>query len=254
LRNALERLLDLATNEPGYAPEFYRGLLTSEVFALVPEVGHGLEEGKLRFVMWHGADGSTIIPYFSSVQSLEKALQPGWQGVKLTGRTFLQLTRGATVVLNPNEAAYCCLSPIEVTLLLETGAVANPERATQMGGSMRAFQVVETPPAATLLSLSVLFAQHASVRRAYLVYCYPPDQPEVRCYLIVIRMDDQGAEQLVRESAQVLLDVPPDLMTDLITCFDDSDEPLPSAAELAAPFYDKSWGGRMMPMENTRPT
>jgi hypothetical protein len=254
LRNALERLLDLANKEPGYAPEFYRSLLDSDVFALIPEVGHGLEEAKLRFIMWHGEDGSTIIPYFSSIQSLENALQPGWQGVKLTGRTFLQLTRGATVVLNPNEAAYCRLSPIEVTLLLETGAVSNPERATSTGGLMRAFQVGETPPVATLMSLSVLFAQHASVHRAYLVCCFPPDKPEARKYLIVIRMDEREAEKLVRESAQVMMDVPPDLSTDLITCFDDANESLQLVAELTAPFYDKSWGVRMMPLENTRPS
>lgn len=146
LRNELQRLLDLANHEPGYAPEFYRGLLTSDVFALVPEVGHGLEEGKLRFVMWRGADGSEIIPYFSSIPLLENALQPGWQGVKLTGRYFLELTRGATVVLDPNEAAYCRLLPTEVTLLLETGAVSNPQRATPTGEPMRAFQAVDTPP------------------------------------------------------------------------------------------------------------
>ncbi|MBK7145630.1 MAG: enhanced serine sensitivity protein SseB C-terminal domain-containing protein [Xanthomonadales bacterium] len=254
MRNELQRLLDLANHEPGYAPEFYRGLLTSDVFALVPEVGHGLEEGKLRFVMWRGADGSEIIPYFSSIPLLENALQPGWQGVKLTGRYFLELTRGATVVLDPNEAAYCRLLPTEVTLLLETGAVSNPQRATPTGEPMRAFQAVDTPPTATLLSLSVLFAQHASVHRAYLVYCSPADQPEARYYLIVIRMDGPEAEQLVRESAQVLLDMPPDLTTDLITCFDDAHAPLLRAAELANPFYDKSWGGRMMPMAHTRPT
>lgn len=96
MRNELERLLDLANNEPGYAPEFYRAVLASDVFALIPVEGHGMDEGKLRFVMWHGADGSDVIPYFSSMQALENALQPGWQGVKLTGRAFLGLTRGAT--------------------------------------------------------------------------------------------------------------------------------------------------------------
>lgn len=254
MRNELERLLDLATFEPGYAPEFYRGLLANDVFALLPIEGHGMDEGKLRFVMWRGADGSEIIPYFSSIPLLDTALQPGWQGLKLPGRSFLELTRGATVVLNPNEAAYCRLLPAEVTMLLETGAVSNPERAAPNPGVVRAYSAVTSPPAATLLSLSVLFSRHASVHRAYLVYCFPPDQPDTRIYLLVVRMDNHEPERLVRESAQVMQDVPPDLMTDLVTCFEDAGELLQRVADVAPPFYDKAWGGRMMPPENTRST
>lgn len=254
MQNNLERLLDLSCSEPGYAPEFYRDLLVSDVFAVIPVEGHGMDEGKLRFVMWNGADGSVVIPYFASMEALEKALQPGWQGVRLIGRQFLELTKGATVVLNPNEPASCRLSPGEVTLLLETGAVSNPERASPTANPLRGFLPVESPPAATLFSLSVLFSRRTSVHRAYLMHCFPPDQPEDRIYLVVIRMDDRETERLVRESAQVLLDVPPDLTTDFITCFDDASDLLTLAAKLSPPFYDKSWGGRMTQVENTRPT
>ena len=72
--------------------------------------------------------------------------------------------------------------------------------------------------------------------------------------MIVIRMEDSDTERLVRESAQVMQDVPPDLGMDMITCFDDAYDLLQLFAELAPPFYDKAWGARMIPPENTRLT
>jgi len=252
--NELERLLDLACIEPGYAPEFYRCLLASEVYALLPTVGHGMDEGKLRFVMWRGADGIDVIPYFASRGALRRALKPGWQPVKFTGRALLKITHGATVVLNPNEAATSRLTPAEVTLLLDTGAVSSLERATQYGGLMCSLQVAATPPTATLHSLSVLFSRHRSVRRAYLALYFPPEKPEARCYLIVIRMDNHDAERLVRESAQVIQDVPPDLNIDLLTCFDDAHDLLQLVSDLAPPFYDQAWGERLVMPESTRST
>lgn len=252
--NELERLLDLACSEPGYAPEFYRCLLASEVYALIPTVGHGMDEGKLRFVMWRGADGLDVIPYFASHGALRRALKSGWQPVKFTGRVFLKATRGATIVLNPNEAATSRLTPTEVTLLLDTGAISSPERTAPTDGQMCSLQIVATPPTATLQSLSVLFSRHRSVRKAYLALYFPQEKPEARCYLIVIRMDNHDADRLVRESAQVIQDVPPDLNIDLLTCFEDAHDLLHLISDLAPPFYDQAWGERLMVPESTRST
>ena len=252
--NEIERLLDLACREPGYAPDFYRCVLASEIYALIPTVGHGMDEGKLRFVMWRGADGHDVIPYFTSEAAVTRAIKPGWQAIKLRGQKLLEATRGATVVLNPNESASCRLEPGEVSLLLETGAISNPEQDTVEGDRMRSFQAVATPPAATLQSLSVLFSRHPTVQRAYLGYCSPPDDPDARCYLIVVRMENRDTERLVRESAQVMDDVPPDLAMDLITCFDDSDNLLRLFAEFGPPFYDQAWGGRVVAPNSTRLT
>lgn len=72
--------------------------------------------------------------------------------------------------------------------------------------------------------------------------------------MIVIRMEDRDTERLVRESAQVMQDVPPDHDMDVITYFDDAHDLLQLFAELAPPFYDKAWGGRMIPPASTRPT
>lgn len=252
--NELERLLHLTCREPAYAAEFYRCVLASDVYALIPTEGHGIEEGKLRFVMWRGADGHDVIPYFASRAAVLSAVKPGWQPVKLMGRSFLLATLGATVVLNPNEAASCRLTPGEVTLLLDTGAVTQPRPEVLSEERVRAFLPVEGPPSATLQSLSVLLARHPAVQRAYMAYCFPPDQPDARSYLVLIRTDGHATEQLVRECAQLLEDVPPDRGMDMMTCVDDSHDLLQLLAGFGPPFYDRSWGARVMVPESTQPT
>ncbi len=63
---------------------FYRCVLASEVYALVPTEGHGIEEDKLRFVMWRGADGHDAIPYFASRATLRSAFMTA-RGVRSDG-------------------------------------------------------------------------------------------------------------------------------------------------------------------------
>lgn len=253
--NELERLLHLTCREPAYAAEFYRCVLASEVYALIPTEGHGIEEGKLRFVMWRGADGHDVIPYFASRAAVRNAVRPGGQPAKLMGRSFLQATLGATVVLNPNEAASCRLSPSEVALLLDTAAVTQPRPEVLSEDRVRAFLPVEGPPSSTLQSLSLLLSRHPGVQRAYVAYCFPPDQPDARSYLVLIRTDNGHAtEQLVRECAQLLEDVPPDRGMDMMTCVDDSHDLLQLLAGFGLPFYDRSWGARVMVPESTQPT
>lgn len=250
--NELERLLDLANREPAYGPDFYRCMLESDVYALVPEEGHNLAEGRLRFVMWRSGDGHDAIPYFTSRAALQRALQPGWQSIKLLGRFFLNATRGATVVLNPNEPASCRLSPQEVALLLNTGAVAQMYADVPSEDRTYRFERVENPAIATLQSLSLLFARHANVLCAYVASYYPPEQPKALSYLILIRVDDRETDRLVRECAQVMEDLPPDRAMDLTIAFEDSDVMLQGLEKLGPPFYDKAWGARLMTPENTR--
>lgn len=244
--NSLTGLLELATREPGYGPEFYRCLLDSEVYALLPAEGNGLDEGKARFVMWNDATGARVIPFFSSRAAVRRVLTKALIAFRLKGREFLELTRGATIVLDPNEPASCRLNPHEVMALLGTGAVSSPQAADPSERGERALQAVERPPGATLQSLSVLFAQYPSIHRAYLVFCWPPEQPEARCYLVAVRMDRSDQERLVRESAQVMDDVPPGLNMDLMTFESDDDDFLQGIVEIAAPFYDRSWGERLI--------
>jgi hypothetical protein len=242
----LTTLLELATREPGFGPEFYRCLLESEIYALVPAEGNGPNEGRTRFVMWADATGMNVIPFFSSRAAVRRALTAGQAAFRSTGREFLELTRGANVALDPNEAATCRLSPEEVSALLTTGAVSWPQPAETGEPWVRVMRAVEHPPEATLQSLRVLLARHRGVHRAFLVYCWRPDEPESRCYLVGVRMDPDEGYRLVRESAQVIHDVPPDLAMDLMVFDQDEDPVLKGIQSRTGPFYERSWGERLI--------
>ncbi|RUQ15488.1 SseB family protein, partial [Aeromonas dhakensis] len=73
--NKLEEILRLAANEPAHRPQFCEVLLSSHVFLLgttgVPGTGGqvNLEAGsKIKIQHWEKADGSPVIPFFSSLE------------------------------------------------------------------------------------------------------------------------------------------------------------------------------------------
>jgi len=247
--NELEELLEMSCAEPAYGPRFYRCLLRSEIHALCLASDIRRSGGKVRFVMWTGADGVQVIPCFSSIKLVSRALNPTIAAYKIAGRQLLEATRGATIVLNPNEPSSCRLAPYEIAALLETGAVSRPEIETLKEDKSFMFDVAENPPVGLMHSLIVLYSQHPLVQRAHLVCFWPDSEPEKRAYLICIRLDDGAgkgkAEKVVRESAAVMVDVPPEMSADILT-FTSDDETLQLVGQLAAPFYERAMGERLV--------
>ncbi len=254
MSNELQRLLELACTEPAYGPTFYRCLLESEVYALVPAPIHRPDD-RVRFIMWKGADGIQVLPYFASREQIGRVLTAGTEAFKIRGRLLLERTRGATLVLNPNEPYDCRLSAGEIDALLRTGAVSAPESYRVEQETTVAFDTPKCMPQALIHSLIVLYAQHPSVLRAYLVTFWPIDDPEKQTYLIGLRLsDDAFAEQIVRESSAVMQDVPPDLPTDVVTFSADDDSTLQGMAKVSAPFYECELGRKLVMPSSSRIT
>lgn len=107
--NKLERLLRLAATEPASRPEFYKTLLDSKVFIL----GHSESEGKRNNVIeagshisiqnWQKPDGTPIIPFFPSVEVLQKSIEGEEQYLNIPARDFFEITKGSTLILNPKS-------------------------------------------------------------------------------------------------------------------------------------------------------
>jgi len=149
------------------------------------------------------------------------------------------------------------LAPYEITALLETGAVSATSTETLKVETAFAFDTAEHPPVALMYSLVVFYAQHPAACKAHLVCFWPVDQPEKRGYLIGIRLDagvgDSDIERIARESAAVMLDVPPDLSADLMMFKDDDDGTLQIIQHLALPFYERSVGERLIAPASCQP-
>ncbi len=238
--NELERALERTTLEPAFASSFYRCLLESEVYALVPEGEVVTPRNTIRFVMWTGADGERIIPFFSSARLVEQALAPTLQGVCMSGQTFLQLSRGAPVVLNPNEAYYCRLSASEIEALLATGTPDAPQPYVASLGQQVWPAMPPGVPDELLQSLSLVCAQRPEIERAYMVSLRNSDSDPAVVWLVAALVhSDDAIQWLAQQIASLMASRPPTNNVDL-TRLAPGSELFRAIESNASPFYNRN--------------
>lgn len=99
--NKLEEILRLAADEPAYRPQFFEVLLSSDLFVLgtagLPDTDGelNLEAGsKIQIQHWEKADGSPVIPFFSSLEVLRKSINSEESYLALPLRSLFEMTKG----------------------------------------------------------------------------------------------------------------------------------------------------------------
>lgn len=244
--NDLEQLLERTTLEPAFGPAFFACLLASQVYVLVPSGEVITDRETIRFVMWTGANRRPVIPFFSRASLAEQTLLPQFQVIRIDCVAFFRLSRGATVVLNPNERFNCKLEASEVELLLATGAPDAAEAYVSGSSQQVELRTPSNVPADLLHSLALLFAQCAEIERAFLLTMpgEPPVSPEV--WLVAVIVDSDDAENWVsRQLSSLLASRPPSHDVDLMRLTRDSS--FCQDVELhVKPFYDRAFGSRVV--------
>ena len=190
----LERRLEQARQNRELEPAFFRCLLDAKVYAHAPASD---DHPRLRLLQFRHPDGFHAVPFFTS---LEKARPPTGitaKIVSLWGRQFLELTLGATVMLNPNDGG-CVLYPEEVEALLRTGMVARIEKIHLDDDTSFLVSDQADPPVWLMPYLMGLYAQLSFVQAAYLLEVAPPQAPTERTLLIVLGVAPELAERAVR--------------------------------------------------------
>ena len=124
----LDLALQSAASDPASRPDFYRLLLQAEIF-VIGQTSLGAQgsvtlaaDDELRIEKWQRQDGSPVIPFFTSQAALRRALDQEANYVALSARELFEMTRGATLVLNPKSPHGKEFHPNEIAALL-TGAV-----------------------------------------------------------------------------------------------------------------------------------
>ena len=215
--NILEIALELAASEPAHRPEFYRLLLESTIFILgssgqLTEGDEALITLKantpIEVVNWVRPDGSSVIPFFSSLRTLQLAITSDEKYLALPARTFFEITRGAELILNPRSEFGKEFTSAEVEALLTEGVnkVATPmvaEKATEILLGQPADY-----PKAMVASLTTLLGKHSNVRAAYLAQIYNRSHDE-KPHLIVGIEADGDFENVVHEAGTVAADTAP---------------------------------------------
>lgn len=206
----LEAVLEAAARDPAERPAFYRALLAATVYVIGHVEGTVVDGivpagGQLALQSWERPDGSTILPFFTSVKALQRAIEGPSEWVALNARSLFETTRGSSLVLNPRSDYGKEFTPAEIEALLTAGVNTLPER-----------RVVEKPaqvllgqpalyPTALTQALARLFAKQPGLRAAYLALMQQPPEPQPA---LVIGLECEGdMGPIVREAGVVAQDM-----------------------------------------------
>jgi len=120
----LEARLERSRLDPTEEPAFFRSLLEATVYVHAPVSD---DSKHLRLVQFRHPDGFDAIPFYTSLQKAQFASSRAVRILELEARELLSQTRGATLMLNPNDGG-AVLYPEEIASLLDTGYMARIEK------------------------------------------------------------------------------------------------------------------------------
>ena len=212
--NALERTLRLAAREPASRPDFYRLLLESEVYVIGTAQGASGAQtvaagDQLSIQNWNKDDGTPVVPFFSSLDLLRRALTGESGYLSLPARSLFEITRGAALVLNPNADHGKEFFPQEIEALLSGCLTREPvQRVTQKQSKVLLGQPAQYPKAMAE-ALSACFGKRAEVNAGYLCLMHDTSQ-DAKPHLVVGVEVDGDFDGVLREAGTVAADTVPD--------------------------------------------
>ena len=250
--NELERLLKLAVTEPAHRPAFFRELLDATVLIFgdsdqVPQDGDVIlnADTPINIQHWEKQDGGSIIPFFSSLEALQKAVEDEQPFIALPARVLFEITQGADLFLNPKAEYGKEFYPEEVAMLLATGGVAKPVEHYVDKETQILLGQPEEYPAAMVDALTTLFSQRKPVRRAFLALMHDQAADEKPNLLVGLEVDGDGAEidALINEAGSVASETAPnDDPVDFCLVAEKERGVSHYLITHTQPFYQRRWG------------
>lgn len=249
--NKLEQLLARAFDEPARRPEFYRVLLESTVYVVsytgLPDSGERyLKPGDtLRILSVPAAGNMTVIPFFSSLDRLVDFLQRDGEWIGINARQLFVLTRGNTLVLNPNSDLSKGFDPPEIDALLQTAAHhalrldTAPSRSCVPTGPPKPY------PAGMVDALTTLFAARPQVRAAYVAMGRPDEDSSPQ---LVLGIDtDADVPTILQEATAVAADTASNPYSSLVAVDmkRSGDDTAAALLRCGICFYERRWGARL---------
>ncbi|MFP3851646.1 enhanced serine sensitivity protein SseB C-terminal domain-containing protein [Pseudomonas sp. W5-01] len=212
--NTLEQSLRMAADEPAHRPDFFTTLLNSTVYVLgTAGTGKGhvtLEAGSdISIANWHKADGSPVIPFFSSLQTLQASIESEESYVEIPARSLFEITLGAPLFLNPKSPYGKEFLPEEVRHLLSDGIGQKPAQRTVEKNTNVLLGQPSQYPSRMVNSLTQLLAKHRNVKRAFLALMHDASVDQ-KPHLIIGIEADGDIERVMREAGSVAGDTAPD--------------------------------------------
>ncbi|WP_312952135.1 enhanced serine sensitivity protein SseB [Superficieibacter sp.] len=254
-KNELETLLEQAATEPAHRPAFFRTLLESTVWVpgTAAEGEAVVADSALDLQHWEKDDGTSVIPFFTSLQALQQAVAEEQEQafVVMPVRTLFEMTIGETLFLNAKLATGKEFTPREISHLI--GEEGNPLSTQQVleGGTSLLLSEVAEPPAQMIDSLTTLFKTLKTVKRAFV--CSIKENADEQPNLLIGIEAEGDIEEIIHAAGSVASDtLPGDEPVDL--CQVTEGEKGISHFMLAhiTPFYEKRWGSFLRDFKQNR--
>lgn len=250
--NRLEEILRLAADEPAHRPQFCEVLLNSQVFLLgtTGEPSTNAEVNlaagsKIQIQHWEKADGSPVIPFFSSLEVLQKSINSEESYLALPVRALFEMTQGATLILNPKSDYGKEFVPAEVAHLLSIGISQAPSKRVVEKETKVLLGQPSNYPSKMIDSLTQLLAKHGNVKKAYLALMYDASVDE-KPHLIIGIEGDGDIEKVMREAGNVAADTAPKgEPVDLYRVKGNESGVSEYFINQTKPFYEKKWGSKL---------
>lgn len=220
-KSGLDHLMEAAVKDASREPELFRALLDTVLFAhasiddKTDQTGDGAS--RVRLMMFKSPDdGTLVIPVFTDEAKATFASRGVARVIAVTGRELFEATRGATLMLNPNDVR-CTLYPEEISALLTNGTLAPVTKDRFEEDQAHTFRLTKVP-APLVKALRTALAAVPSVELAYIagVRWRDPGRPD--SVLIALgsspgREDREArATAIVMQSAMDRLNLPLDIV------------------------------------------
>lgn len=208
--NTLEKSLRLAADEPAHRPDFFKTLLNSTVYVLgTAGIGEGrinIESGSnISIAHWQKPDGSPVIPFFSSLQTLQRSIATEESYIEIPARSLFEITLGSPLFLNPKSPYGKEFLPEEVRHLLSEGVGQKPVQRTVEQDTKVLLGQPSQYPSKMVNSLTQLLAKHRNVKRAFLALMHDASSDQ-KPHLIIGIEADGDIELVMREAGNVAAD------------------------------------------------
>jgi hypothetical protein len=216
----LERLFSKAVNEPAYRPIFLEQLLAGSIYC----VGHSDEEspdaliyhrqiksgGQIFIKSWDDVEFERIIPFFTSLKKMQLAIDAKESFLCLPTKTFMQLTTGAKLVLNPESDAVKVFYPVEIQAILDGNFSLDPEEYVYDEEIEVLISEPDPYPKYMVKQLSLYLAQQTAVKAAYLAEMFDPNRDAEPVLVIGLLLQHQlnlsQAQRLHQHVGQIAFD------------------------------------------------
>lgn len=237
----LRQLLEAARNDVRAEDAFLAGLLAATVYAHVPRTPP--PAGRMQFAQFVRPDnGQTVLPFFSDQTKAQFAGRGRVGIVSMSGRRLMELTQGATLMLNPNDDGYV-LYPEEVAALL-TDRPLGAFVAEQTAPGETVGLAAPSVPVDTLVKvLTGYLGKEPTVHAGYLMELHRGEDLADVSLLVALVVPSKDAERITRGSMVAVQPVVSSLTLPLLFMCHTPGEPLPPGYEQGVRFYQASRQG-----------